>query len=309
MLPPNLKSKTDLKPNLLSSVTYNLNTHHLTTYHLKKTIAVLGAGIYNIQVYEKLREAGFYAIAIDGNTNAPAKDKADEFLHLNFTDKELLLAAIKEREVDAIMPINDWGTQSAAYVNAKLGLKGITEQAALAATDKGLMRDTWSEHGIPNPGYFVFSTFEELKSKINHVGFPCVVKPTDSGGSGRGISVLKSEEDLKWAYDFAEPYVRNERFICEAFVEGTELTIETLSINGEVHVLACSDKEKPNLRTRVAMSLNYPAALNAAQKDVVYSTVKEAVSVLGIDTGMAHTEVIINGMDINGQIAGPALLP
>lgn len=265
---------------------------------MQKKIAILGAGIYNIQVYEKLQEAGFYTIAVDGNEAAPAKESADEFLHLNFTDKALLLKALKEKKVDAIMPINDWGTQSAAYVNAQLGLKGITEKAALASTDKGLMRDTWSADKIPNPDYFVFSTLEELKSTIETVGFPCVIKPTDSGGSGRGISVLKSEEDLEWAYEFAKPYVRNNRFICEGFADGTELTIETLSINGEVHVLACSDKEKPNLRTRVAMSLNYPAALNPEQKELVYTTVKKAVLSLGIDIGMAHTEVIINGMDI-----------
>jgi formate-dependent phosphoribosylglycinamide formyltransferase (GAR transformylase) len=265
---------------------------------LQKRIAILGAGIYNIQVYEKLQEAGFYTIAVDGNEAAPAKDSADEFLHLNFTDKELLFAALKEKSVDAIMPINDWGTQSAAYVNAQLGLKGITEKAALASTDKGLMRDTWSVDKIPNPDYFVFCTLEELKSNIETVGFPCVIKPTDSGGSGRGISVLKCEDDLEWAYNFAKPFVRNNRLICEGFVEGIELTIESLSINGEVHILACSDKEKPNLRTRVAMSLNYPAALSIEQKERVYSTVKKAVLSLGIDTGMAHTEVIINGMDI-----------
>jgi len=123
-----------------------------------KKIAVLGAGIYNIRVYEKLRENGFYTLAIDGNADAPAAKYADEFVHLNFTNKEEVLAYFKNHEVDAIMPINDWGTKTAAYVSEKLGLRGISEEAALAATDKGMMRQTWEKNGIPNPPFFVFAT-------------------------------------------------------------------------------------------------------------------------------------------------------
>lgn len=263
-----------------------------------KKVAVLGAGIYNIRVYEKLRQGGFYTLAIDGNADAPAGAFADEFVHLNFTDKEAVLGYFQEHKVDAIMPVNDWGTKTAAYVSEKLGLRGISEEAALAATDKGIMRETWKNNGIPNPPFFVFATLEELKDGISSIGFPCVIKPTDSGGSGRGISVLKSEADVEWAFEFAKPFVRNNRLICEGFVEGTELTIETISYDGVVHVLAMSDKEKPDLRTRVATSLNYPAQLSVDQEKLVEETVKKAVSALGIHTGMAHTEVIIQGMQV-----------
>jgi formate-dependent phosphoribosylglycinamide formyltransferase (GAR transformylase) len=193
-----------------------------------KKIAVLGAGIYNIQVYKKLQAAGFYTLAIDGNAEAPAAKYADEFIHLNFNDKVLLLNYIKAHPVDGIMPINDWGTVPAAYVSEQLGLVGIAEKAAIAATDKGIMRDTWCKAGLPNPTYLIFETLEELKKGIHKIGFPCVLKPTDSRGSGRGISVLQSEVDLEWAYDFAAPFVKNKRFICEGFAQGLELTIETI---------------------------------------------------------------------------------
>jgi len=263
-----------------------------------KKIAVLGAGYYNGKVYEKLRKGGFYTIAFDANKDAPGAEFADEFVCLNFSDKHLLLDYLKSNPVDGIMPINDWGTVSAAFVSEKLGLIGISEVAALAATDKGIMRDTWAMHEIPNPNYFVFSTLDELKINITLVGFPCVIKPTDSGGSGRGISVLKSKEDIEWAYEFAKPFVRNNRFICEGFFEGVELTIETISINKQVYILAMSDKVKPDLRTRVATSLNYPALLSKEQQELVEDIVKKAVTSLGIYTGMAHTEVIINNKDL-----------
>ncbi|MDG1098626.1 MAG: ATP-grasp domain-containing protein, partial [Bacteroidia bacterium] len=134
---------------------------------------------------------------------------------------------------------------------------------------------------------------KELEQKIELVGYPCIIKPTFSGGGGRGISVVKSPEDLKWAYDFAKADDQNNSLICEAFMDGLELTIETLSVDGEVHVLAISDKYKPNLRTRVSTSLNYPADISVEQEEEVVNLIKEAVLALGIMNGMAHSEVIL----------------
>lgn len=259
-----------------------------------KKIAVLGAGIYNVHVYEKLRKGGFYTIAIDGNPNAPARNFADEYINLNFVDKYRLLEFLRECNIDGVMPLNDWGTISAAFVTTELGLPGISEDSAFACCDKGMMRTRWDCAKLPNPKFFIFKTIDELKRRIDEIGYPCIIKPTYSGGGGRGISVLKSEKDIKWGYEFAFPYVKNDRFICESFVDGMELTIESISILGKVYILAISDKIKPNLRTRVATSLNYPANLTVVQRSIVENVVKKAIISLGIHTGMAHTEVIIH---------------
>lgn len=263
-----------------------------------KKIAVLGASTYNINVYKKLKEGGFYTIAVDGNPNAEAASYANKFIHLDYSDIDKLIAVCDEHKIDAIMPINEWGVMPAAKVSNALGLIGNTEKTALLSTDKGLMRQTWREKAVNGPDFFVFRTLIELEKGLSKIGFPCVVKPTFSGGGGRGISVLKSMQDAEWAYNFALPAVKYGTMICESFMEGTELTVETISVNGEVFVLAMSDKEKPELRTRVATSLNYPANITVKQRVLVEETVKKAVLALGIHSGMAHSEVIINGEEV-----------
>jgi biotin carboxylase len=263
-----------------------------------KKIAVLGASTYNINVYKKLKQGGFYTIAVDGNPNAEAASYADKFIHIDYSDVNTLISICKEEKIDAIMPINEWGVMPAAKASNVLGLIGNSEKTALLATDKGLMRQTWRENGVNGPDFFVFKTLNELKEGLTHIGYPCVVKPTFSGGGGRGISVLKSIEDAEWAYNFALPAVKYGTMICESFVEGTELTVETISVNGEVFVLAMSDKEKPELRTRVATSINYPAMISENQRILVEEIVKKAVLALGIRSGMAHSEVILNGEEV-----------
>ncbi|MDV2482612.1 ATP-grasp domain-containing protein [Methanoculleus sp. Wushi-C6] len=258
-----------------------------------KTIVVLSGGQYSKPVFCTLKDAGFTTVCVDRDPHAPCAALADAFYPVDITDREGVCTVARSNHVDGIMAINDFGTRTASYVAEELGLVGLPMATVDAANDKGRMRDVWRRHGLSQPKYRVFATSNELTEAAEQIGFPCVVKPTESGGGGRGVSVLKTPDDIEWAYRFALPYVRNSRFIVEEYMEGIEMTIESFSENGEVTILAMSDKVKPNLRTRVATSLNYPAAIPEETQDRVRGLVTAAVRAIGVRTGMAHTEVIV----------------
>jgi len=259
----------------------------------KKKLVVLGGGLYHVHTYEVLKEGGYYTICVDGNENAPAKNLADEFYAINFSDKEAVHDLVKKIKPDGIMPLNEWGVKTAAFIHDQTGLPGLSSNDALACSDKGFMRDRWKKDNLSIPDYRVIENYFELEKASDKIGYPNIVKPSESGGSGRGISIVNTKNDLEWAYNFALPFAKNKRIIIEEFIEGTELTIETFSIDGKVYTLAISDKEKPDLRTRVATSLNYPAKLPEGVEDKVKSLVSRAVLSLGIINGMAHSEMIL----------------
>ncbi|AKB35137.1 Phosphoribosylglycinamide formyltransferase 2 [Methanosarcina siciliae C2J] len=258
-----------------------------------KKIMILGGGQYSKQVFHTLADAGFVTICVDRDPQAPCGALADVFYPVDIMDLEGVCAIARSTHTDGIMAINDFGTRTASYVAGELSLAGLPIETVDAANDKGRMRDVWSKQGLAQPQYRVFKTLEELKEMTEQIGFPCVVKPTESGGGGRGVSVLRSPDDIAWAYQFAQPYVRNGRFIVEEYVEGIEMTIESFSNGGEVTILAMSDKAKPDLRTRVATSLNYPAAFSRVILKQVRNLVIAAVKAIGVQIGMAHTEVIV----------------
>lgn len=258
-----------------------------------KRIIILGAGLYYRKTIEKLVSGGFYVIAVDKNPEAEGKDAAQEFYAVDIVDKEAVLALAKEKNIDGIMNVNEFGSRTASYVAASMGLNGHSYQTIEAANDKGLMRDNWYASKLAMPVYRVFDRWEYAEKSVREVGYPCVLKPADSGGSGRGISILRSDDDIRWAFDFAKDYARNGRFIVEGFIEGTELTVETFTINNKTYFLAISDKIKPELKTRVATSLNYPALITDEVKDRVERLVADALTSLGIKNGIAHTEVIV----------------
>ena len=64
-----------------------------------------------------------------------------------------------------------------------------------------------------------------VEKVLEEIGVPCVVKPIGCGSSC-GVSVVKKEEDLQKALDFAAAY--KQLILVEAFITGREITIGVL---------------------------------------------------------------------------------
>jgi biotin carboxylase len=256
-----------------------------------KSVLVLGGGLWNLRAIECVRAAGYRAVVADRDPAAPGLALADEGHAVDISDAPAVLEVA--RDVDAVLPLSDAGVPTAAAIATELHMKGLTLDTAAMAVDKGLMRERWERDGLPQPAFRVVTTRDEAARAAGEIGLPLIVKPADSGGGGRGVSVVRDPGELEWAWEFARPFARNGRVMVEGFLEGTELTVEAIAHGGEVHVLAVSDKVKPPLRTRVATSLNYPAALEPETLERVERIASAAVRSLGITDGPAHAELIV----------------
>ena len=54
----------------------------------ERYLALLGGNKLAIPAIQRLRERGYSVLVIDGNSDCPAKDKADLFIHANFSNVE-----------------------------------------------------------------------------------------------------------------------------------------------------------------------------------------------------------------------------
>jgi D-alanine-D-alanine ligase len=72
------------------------------------------------------------------------------------------------------------------------------------------------------------------RNVLQQVGLPCFVKP-DQSGSSIGISKVKTEADLKPALDIA--FREDGTVMCEAMVQGRELTCGVIRLEGTVRAL------------------------------------------------------------------------
>jgi biotin carboxylase len=262
-------------------------------------LLVLGAGRFHRPVLRRLRQLGAWVVAVDRQPTAPGRDDADLFEAVDLADPEAVIQVGRTHRIDAVLPLNDIGVRTASRVADALSLVGPDRETAERANDKALMREWWRDHGVPVPEFRILRPGDDPIASAQEVGYPVIVKPPDTGGGGRGISVARDRQELEWSLDFARPWIRDGRLLIERMLDGVEVTVETLSWNGHAHVLAVSDKTKPDLRTRVATDLTYPARLPPDVVAGVEAVARRAVETLGVVNGPAHTELIVTS---NGPV-------
>jgi biotin carboxylase len=263
-----------------------------------KRILLLGAGDLMSRSILKLQNANYKVFVVDKNPNSVGFKIADGYKAIDIIDEKRITKYAEEINAQCIIAANDAGVLAAALASKELGLKNISVQTALNATDKGLMREVWQIDNLPQPDFIICNEPQRLKDCVIQFGLPCVLKPCLNWGS-KGVSLIMNIEDIDLGVLFALQNNRNNRFIIERYIDGTELTIEGLVINGNAKILAYSDKEhQQHDRYKVAMSLNYPAQINSNIFIKLQEIVLRAANVLGIMDGAFHCECMIREEDI-----------
>lgn len=257
-----------------------------------KKLLFLGANRYFQKSIEALSAYGYKVLVIDRNPESPGFKSADKFAVIDITDENGAYQFALANSVDGIIAVNDFGVRTAAYVSNKMGLPGLSYETAIMATDKALMRKKWSEDGVPVPRFFVTHSVEEANAKLKDLEFPIIVKPANScGGGSRGVKVALTREEFENAFNFAQSFYTDKRVVVEECIMGTEHSIETAVVNGEIHILAVSQKEKTPYPYRVDRKVIYPAVLSKENSVKLKETVEKAIKSIGIDAGVVHVEL------------------
>lgn len=262
-----------------------------------KKIMILGASILQLPAIEEAKNMGLEVIAVDMNPEAVGFSVPGVVKEVISTiDTPAILEAAKRHQINGIMTLaSDMPMQSVAVVSHEMGLVGISKETALKATNKAFMRDALKVEDVPVPLYFRVKGIDEFKSaveKIRIAGFKCIVKPADNSGS-RGVDLIKEDKDLDAAYDYTIQYSRGGEIVVEEYMEGPEVSVETLAVNGEVHVIQITDKLTTGAPYFVEMGHSQPSQLSEEIKERIRHVAVAANKAIGIKNGPSHTEIKI----------------
>ena len=262
----------------------------------KKKILILGASILQLPGIEKAKEMGLEVFVADMNPEAVGFDICDNKLVISTIDIPEILKVAKENEIDAIITLaSDLPMRTVATVSKEMALVGISEDTALKATNKAMMRECLKENGVPVPAFFKVSSEDEYKKAIKKFKSSFVVKPADSSGS-RGIYLVNDINDEKLindVYTYSKQFSRCGDVIVEEFMNGSEVSVETLSIDGEVTVLQITDKLTTGAPYFVEMGHSQPSRHSAEICEEISRVAKAAVKAVGIENGPSHTEIMV----------------
>jgi len=257
-----------------------------------KKILVLGASRYYVRTIMRLKDYGYKVFVIDRNPTSPGFKVADGFEVIDITDSKKSYDYAKKLNIDGVMPLNDFGVPTAAYINEKMELPGIRPEVASIVIDKSRMREVWNKSGLPIPNYFVSDSLEDATKKLSMLRMPVIVKPCDSrGGGSRGVKAVFNLEEFEEAFNFAQSFYDNKNVIVEELVSGSEHSIEVFVKNGKAYILAISDKVKTPYPYRVDKEVIYPTILEDHKVKKLQEVIQRTIQSVGIVNGVSHIEL------------------
>lgn len=219
---------------------------------MAKTILIIGGGIEAVAGIRAAREKGLRVVVLDKNTNAPGRAYADGFIEASVYDEDeaeretLRFIEKTSIDIDGVVAIAVDATVTVVRLASVLGLPGISQEAALLATNKLLMKQRFHERGLPIPWFSQVSNLNHLKSLMRNSSFPLVLKPVDSRGA-RGVIRLGDSVDLKWAYEYSLSFSRCGMVMVEEWVKGSQVSTESIIYDGQSVLCGTGDRNYDRL--------------------------------------------------------------
>jgi acetyl-CoA carboxylase biotin carboxylase subunit len=223
-------------------------------------ILIANRGEIALRVIRTAKEMGIKTVAVYSTAD---KDS----LHVRFADEAVcigpasstdsylnipnIMAAAEITNADAIHPGYGFLSENSKFskICSDHGVKfiGATPEQIDGMGDKATAKSTMKEAGVPCvPGSEgVIDTLEEAKKIGKEIGYPVMIKAT-AGGGGRGMRVIRKDEDLDEYWDKAKKEAGaafgNDGMYMEKFIE--EPRHIEIQIAGDQYGNACHLSER-----------------------------------------------------------------
>ena len=186
----------------------------------QKRLLLLGGSRYLLPVIEAAKKLGIYTISCDYLPDNIAHRYSDDYCNVSIIDKDAVLEAAKQLEVDGVMSFAcDPGVATAAYVAEKLGLPACGPYESVSILqNKGRFRRFLAENGFNVPMAKGYHDIEQALQEKDLFHWPVIVKPTDSAGS-KGVTRVDDPAKLEDSIRYALSFSHSDEFIIEDFLE------------------------------------------------------------------------------------------
>jgi biotin carboxylase len=265
--------------------------------YMKKRIMILGAGVYQVPLIKKAGEMGFETVVVSHKGKYPGIPLADIFLDIDTTCTDRIVLAAEKLGISGIVTTGtDVCMPALGKVVDALGLPGTGYESACRSANKVLMKQALMEHGVPSAPFQMFTDFEEAQKFANSLGYPVMVKATDSSGS-RGITKVNATEEFQYAWERAHIISRSTQIIVEQFLSGIEFGAQAF-VHGDnmVATFLYRDTVTPSPYCS-PIGHSMPTMLTEEQQCKSIKVVDQAVRALGLRDCISNVDLIL----VNGE--------
>lgn len=206
---------------------------------------------------------------------------------------------IKECEPRFVIPGQEPGVLLADQLSEAVGVRTNGTTFSEARRDKFKMIETIAAAGLRTATQLVTDDAEQAVAWADSSGYwPCVAKPLSSASTD-GVFVCRDADALRAAFPAILGSTTvfnavNTEVLVQSYLRGTEYIVDTVSVDGHVHVCGVWQYEKrllSNGKPIYNRDILAPPTDPAAVTLIDYT--RELLHALRIHNGPAHSEVII----------------
>ncbi len=258
-----------------------------------------------------LAEVGVNVFGVgDGSPDPELRRSLSGYLEVpSLLDEDDVIARVhawvRGHSIDRILANWEPLVMTAARLNERLGLPGMSVDAVRGFRDKQLMKERVAAAGLRVPRAQRVRSIPDLWSALEVTGYPAIVKPISGAGSADTYKV-ESREDVQRIL----PQMRHvAEAICEEFIAGDEYTYDTVCIDG-TPVYESVTQYLPNALEMRSQEWVSPIMLSVRDLDQPHIRAgielgRKAMRALGMGSGMTHMEWFrtASGEVVFGEIA------
>jgi biotin carboxylase len=269
---------------------------------MSKTLLIVSGGVEAVDAVVRAKEMGLTVVVSDRDPQAPGFAHADSCLIADVYGPSETAAAAerysrKVRKIDGVICVAADAPLTTASVCERLGIPGISRASAELASDKLAMKRRFAEAGVPVPWFAEVETPQALQRIAVERGRDLVIKPADSRGS-RGVQRVSHVEDLTKAFLFARSHSPSERVMVEQYLDGPQISTESVVIGGRCTTPGFSDRNYEYLERYAPYFIenggDLPSHLAPNLQAKVKNVVARAAAALGIVNGTVKGDIVVH---------------
>lgn len=263
-----------------------------------KKLLLLGGSAQQVIAIKTAKRLGYYTVLCDFLPDNPGQYAADKFYLVSTTDREAVLEVARAEQIHGVLAYaSDPAAPTAAYVAEQMGLRTNPLAAVETLCNKDKFRDFLVRNGFHAPQSCGYTSSEAAVEDVARFHLPVIIKPVDSSGS-KGVTVVRTLEDVRAAIDAAFSYSRGKRIIVEEFIEKSHDYLiggDVFVSEGKVVLWGLMNCHRDaDVNPLVPVGKSYPPLLKDADLRATKQTIQEMVTRLGIQFGAMNVELIVD---------------
>lgn len=254
-------------------------------------LAIIGASIGQYPLCLKARELGVETFCFAWEKGAICKDIVDHFYPIDIFDTEKIVSICKEQGVQGVASN---GSEVTALVQSHvaeiLKLNATSYKVFKLLQNKYYVRQCLDDiKELCQPKYYKYQGKDEGV-------YPCVVKPCFGGGK-KGVTYVDTKELFVKAIAYASKEDDKE-ILVEEYIEGDELSVETISYHGKHEVVQITQKDKSQPPHFAETGHHQPANISKQLWGDICDVVIKILTKINFTDGASHIELKYNASGI-----------